>query len=1726
MTFTDFQADFRADTLQVEVAEADRETFLQLLAESKHLEQQGVTTGNTVLEASYARLATASVHKAFELVEGAELDNTDTGNDTDNDDTVPDKTYEGFNAEVSNLNEDILSVFNASLKWQDAKAIAHGRAFSIKQVKESEHYTVTVDEQETGTLFLTIAGAKAGCGRYLQSLEEAGTLKQSSGDSLSHAGVPYTEEQYLEEASKHDKLIDKAFKKHGYGHTINMRNLSKVFREAGDALKAGKDLDKEMPQIVKKYTVGEGVDEGKTPPPPAGYKLYTGKLERNQKYYMLNTEAPAPKWLPMSAAGKQRIKPNTLIAIAETADDTDLDEGVTPIIGKGVSKDKLANAPKWLLRATTRGEKVAWAKDGKTLVWLKGSWLWGDWKDGIWEGGHWGGGTWHHGIWKSGTWHGGEWNGGTWIGGVWKYGVWGGGTWHHGIWEKGTWKGGVWKDGVWKDGTRPTPLREDTDLDEGFTPLDTKSYPKGSVIKWTSPDGTKSKGKATSGKLINGTVLVTPDGKRASDAVIVKVSTIREDTDLDNDLDSTLELSEASEVSVRNLPKPMVSAVNKIGKITTAWSGIHGIILSVALKSERVDMKDLKTLDPRWVEFKGKKALFGLAGHVDEGVDEGKRAPFKYRTDDGKEHVGRAYAGRLPKKAMIYVDSEGLKSALSLPDFKAYDGSFDKSKYRSATLVEDTDLDLEEASYKVGTELPYTAKALRKIYADGYGASVIGSGGGASDTLEYGRDMADATFVRKILDRDKLDTVLKQSASVLKHANTDKKLKGRKLLIVIKAVPVSLKETADYGDTDLDLDEAAPKLTTLSFGDEVEINTQYKRAGKKPVMNGALYDWIAKKFGKGNGLTITNKASALKKGKVEIHKSVGASSTVKTITLYPYGKFLSYYDNQGGGMMNNGIKKWYALPANMIAESVDSTDLASIEEATAQALSIIDADYDAPTEYIDPDLDEKTKDRFRMERRTQATLDKLSRKMGGQSGGEGTTPPYASGLEGRRKGYGMVAAYVFDDEDSANKFAKSAKDKVSKTEVGKPRAFSKKWWVDVSMPSPLKESEIEELATEFDLDITDLDAVDHDTTTAWADSDLDEGMSKSQAQQLLKVYSKNEDRNYHTENIVLLAKAFYGTSSREYKYAKAMLDYREDNKEGAQPDKAMDRKINMSYYKLKTLAEDAQAELDEALETANIIRKQLGQKALFMMGAKNLAGDKHSLSFRIGKNSSGGNHVKIHHGSDDLYTVTVSAIRGGKVKVKKEFKSVYADKLHKTLQDATGMALSLTKHYESDNSLGEGLSTADKHQKKIAIDTVRNPAKALLGGPSAKEAETVLRTKFKYSDKQIQKIKEHTMPLDTDNPLDEAGYMTPAIDAIYKSVKDLKGKQKSDALAVLATAVLVDYLNKKGDKAQAEQSKKDSVRAVAKYTQTYLKEGATDNTDTGADTTDTDNTDVDEVNPAKGGQLAVEALARIDDYARIGDDQHFEDAQTAITRLARIGEHATGVPQELCNTEEGVPVHTAKVIDALRTRLQGVGEEVTVRQIRALLSEQLDMSKVPLELLREVDSALESGSSLEFEAALDALADHEGVAPDVIEGVRRMSRSTVMQRKRSARLNANNPEVKAKNRARRKERKRNTGMRQAEKRYKKKYRPRHEAIRDDTDFDFESCVSFLTTPEDADYVAEMADALGLVETYTITENGIHVQVEILEDTLRVIDAYMDAPTDEEAESIVATVLNA
>ena len=52
------------------------------------------------------------------------------------------------------------------------------------------------------------------------------------------------------------------------------------------------------------------------------------------------------------------------------------------------------------------------------------------------------------------------------------------------------------------------------------------------------------------------------------------------------------------------------------------------------------------------------------------------------------------------------------------------------------------------------------------------------------------------------------------------------------------------------------------------------------------------------------------------------------------------------------------------------------------------------------------------------------------------------------------------------------------------------------------------------------------------------------------------------------------------------------------------------------------------------------------------------------------------------------------------------------------------------------------MTVAEKHQLKILKDTVRNPAKALMGGPTEREAEQMLKERFGYTDKQVDTLRD------------------------------------------------------------------------------------------------------------------------------------------------------------------------------------------------------------------------------------------------------------------------------------------------------------------------------------------------------------------------------------------------
>ena len=107
-----------------------------------------------------------------------------------------------------------------------------------------------------------------------------------------------------------------------------------------------------------------------------------------------------------------------------------------------------------------------------------------------------------------------------------------------------------------------------------------------------------------------------------------------------------------------------------------------------------------------------------------------------------------------------------------------------------------------------------------------------------------------------------------------------------------------------------------------------------------------------------------------------------------------------------------------------------------------------------------------------------------------------------------------------------------------------------------------------------------------------------------------------------------------------------------------------------------TANKDLESLTEDAKEiSAEILRQLGGSKFIAMTGAKNLAHDDDgSLSFKIGRNKSGAQYVKVqyNHGSDD-YTLSFGKISGEEYKELKSYKGVYADMLQELFTEFTGM---------------------------------------------------------------------------------------------------------------------------------------------------------------------------------------------------------------------------------------------------------------------------------------------------------------------------------------------------------------------------------------------------------------------------------------------------------------------
>jgi len=101
-------------------------------------------------------------------------------------------------------------------------------------------------------------------------------------------------------------------------------------------------------------------------------------------------------------------------------------------------------------------------------------------------------------------------------------------------------------------------------------------------------------------------------------------------------------------------------------------------------------------------------------------------------------------------------------------------------------------------------------------------------------------------------------------------------------------------------------------------------------------------------------------------------------------------------------------------------------------------------------------------------------------------------------------------------------------------------------------------------------------------------------------------------------------------------------------------------------------------------ETANTIKSQLGNPALFMIGAKKLTPHENGLSFKIGQNHRKINHVKITLNGLDLYEITFSRMhspkmlaKGRQPKIVAEHEGLYFDQLKRIIEKETGLYTSL-----------------------------------------------------------------------------------------------------------------------------------------------------------------------------------------------------------------------------------------------------------------------------------------------------------------------------------------------------------------------------------------------------------------------------------------------------------------
>ena len=123
------------------------------------------------------------------------------------------------------------------------------------------------------------------------------------------------------------------------------------------------------------------------------------------------------------------------------------------------------------------------------------------------------------------------------------------------------------------------------------------------------------------------------------------------------------------------------------------------------------------------------------------------------------------------------------------------------------------------------------------------------------------------------------------------------------------------------------------------------------------------------------------------------------------------------------------------------------------------------------------------------------------------------------------------------------------------------------------------------------------------------------------------------------------------------------------------------------------------------------------------------------------------------------------------------------------------------------------MDEAIEHQHRIARDTVKNPNKSLLGGPSAKEAEETLRKKYGYDDKKIAKLKEDTTLDEKAVSIAQQKFMG-MVNAVKKGKMKAPSTEVSKAASGMSKKAAHDYA---ATKHKGLPQHKEEVEQVVEY---------------------------------------------------------------------------------------------------------------------------------------------------------------------------------------------------------------------------------------------------------------------------------------------------------------------